>query len=102
MGTDITAGREGQVTKLKERQNAAAKKAGRVNDLVRIDGRCKKLGMAGVNPQQNYGVSIVRPTKATLADRREVWQLPPGKACKQAPRTQLQLQGRTAKAHSRM
>ena len=45
VGACITPGRKRQATKLRAREDAAAKKARRVSDLVRIDGRCNKLGV---------------------------------------------------------
>ena len=48
VGTDVTGGLQRDTKKLKERSNAAGKRARRVNTLAKHDGRACVLGKTGV------------------------------------------------------
>ena len=59
VGTDVTAGQKRNAQKLKERSNAAGKRARRIDKLTKLEKRACVLGKTGVAPAQDYGASAV-------------------------------------------
>ena len=75
----MVAGKKKKAAMLTAREDAAAKKATKVRDLVKIDGRCKKLGVTEVKPQQNYGSSVVGADENNIKSQKRNMAVATGK-----------------------
>ena len=79
VGTDVTAGRRRDVRKLKERQNAGAKKAKRVSAFGIMGGRAKIMGITAVKPVHGYGASAVGADEDNIKSQKRNLAVATGK-----------------------